>query len=176
MLAKRIIPCLDCDRGRVVKGVNFQGLRDVGDPVEIARRYEADLADELVFYDITATSDGRAIMADVVRKVCDSVFMPVTVGGGIRRVDDARQLIQAGAEKVSLNSAAVRDPQLLRQISDTFGACATVLGLDANRVKQDDGSERWEVVINGGRKATGKGEQRDSNPRPPRPQRGALTN
>lgn len=127
----------------------------MGDPVEIARRYERDLADELVFYDITASSDGRDIMADVVRRVCESVFMPITVGGGIRSVDDARRLIQAGAEKVSINSAAVHNPQLIRQISEAFGACATVLGLDANRVKQADGTERWEVFINGGRKATG---------------------
>src|SRR5690606_28483241 len=97
LFTKRIIPCLDCDKGRVVKGVNFQGLRDVGDPVEFARAYERDLADELVFYDITASSDAREIMADVVRRVCDSVFMPITVGGGIRSVDDARRLIQAGA-------------------------------------------------------------------------------
>ena len=156
MLCKRIIPCLDCDRGRVVKGVNFTGLRDVGDPTELARGYERDGADELVFYDISASHEGRAIMADVVRQVCDSIFMPVTVGGGIRSVEDAGRLIQAGAEKVSLNSAAVADPELIRRISDRFGTCATVLGLDANRVHDAEGTEHWEVFINGGRTGTGR--------------------
>ena len=154
-LLKRIIPCLDCDAGRVVKGVKFQGIRDVGDPVEVARRYEADGADELVFYDITASADGRGIMADVVRGVCDSVFMPVTVGGGIRTLADATRLIQAGAEKVSLNSAAVARPELIREVADRFGSCATVLGLDANRVETIDG-EQWRVFVNGGRSDTGR--------------------
>ncbi len=155
LLLRRIIPCLDCDAGRVVKGVNFKGIRDVGDPVEIARRYEADGADELVFYDITASHEGRGIMADVVRGVCDSVFMPVTVGGGIRTLEDATRLIQAGAEKVSLNSAAVARPELIEEVSRRFGRCATVLGLDANLVQTPDG-ERWRVFVAGGRKDTGR--------------------
>src|SRR5271170_4855170 len=117
MLTKRIIPCLDVDRGRVVKGVNFLNLRDAGDPVEVARRYEEDGADELVFLDISASHEGRAIMLDVVRRVSEEIFMPFTVGGGIRSIDDATQLIQAGAEKVSLNSAAVRTPDLISQVS-----------------------------------------------------------
>ncbi len=156
MLAKRIIPCLDVDRGRVVKGVKFFDHVDAGDPVEQALFYDAGGADELVFYDITASHEGRGIMAEVVRRVADSVFMPITVGGGIGSVDDAAKLIQAGAEKVSINSSAVRDPELLSQIARRFGRCATVLGLDANRVKRADGSEFWEVFINGGRVGTGR--------------------
>jgi cyclase len=156
MLSKRIIPCLDVDRGRVVKGVKFFDHVDAGDPVEQARRYQNDGADELVFYDITASFEGRQIMADLVEKVMDNVFMPLTVGGGIRTLDDATKLIQAGAEKVSLNSAAVKNPKLIAEISRKFGRCATVLGLDANRV-QKDGREFWEVFINGGRVGTGIG-------------------
>jgi cyclase len=154
MLTKRIIPCLDVDRGRVVKGVQFFDHVDAGDPVELARRYQADGADELVFYDISASHEGREIMADLVRRVMDVIFMPLTVGGGIRTLDDATRLIQAGAEKVSLNSAAVRNPQLLAEVARKFGRCATVLGLDANRVKKD-GVEIWEVFVNGGRVGTG---------------------
>src|SRR6476659_6532077 len=150
MLTKRIIPCLDVDRGRVVKGVNFLQLRDAGDPVEVARRYEEDGADELVFLDISASHEGRDILLDVVRRVAEELFMPFTVGGGIRTREDATRLIQAGAEKVSVNSAAVRDPALVTQIARKFGSCATVLGLDANRVQQD-GKEVWHVFINGGR-------------------------
>jgi cyclase len=154
MLLKRIIPCLDIDRGRVVKGVNFVGLRDAGDPVAIAERYDADGADELVFLDISASHEGRDILLDVVRRVSERVFMPLTVGGGIRTVDDATRLIQAGAEKVSLNSAAVKTPDLIRQVSAKFGACATVVNIDPRRV-QKDGGEFWEVHINGGRTPTG---------------------
>src|SRR6186713_609383 len=132
LLTKRIIPCLDVDRGRVVKGTNFLNLRDAGDPVEVARRYEEEGADELVFLDISASHEGRAIMLDVVRRVSEQIFMPFTVGGGIRTLDDATRLIQAGAEKVSLNSAAVRNPKLLAEVARKFGTCATVLGLDAN--------------------------------------------
>lgn len=154
MLAKRIIPCLDVDRGRVVKGVKFFDHVDAGDPIEQARRYQADGADELVFYDITASHEGREIMADLVRRVCEQVFMPLCVGGGVRTLDDAVGLIQAGAEKVSVNSAAVRRPALIREISQRFGANATVLGLDANRVLVD-GREAWHVFINGGRVDTG---------------------
>jgi cyclase len=156
MLAKRIIPCLDVDRGRVVKGVKFFDHVDAGDPLEQAKFYDEAGADELVFYDITASHEGRGIMADVVRAVADSVFMPITVGGGIRTLDDATRLIQAGAEKVSINSAGVKNPQLLSDISRKFGTCATVLGIDANRVKRADGTEFWEVFVNGGRVGTGK--------------------
>src|SRR3974377_1741372 len=126
MLTKRIIPCLDVDRGRVVKGINFLELRDAGDPVEIARRYEDEGADELVFLDISASHEGRAILLQVVQQVSEEIFMPFTVGGGIRTLDDATRLIQAGAEKVSLNSAAVKNPDLVRDVSRKFGACATV--------------------------------------------------
>jgi cyclase len=155
MLTKRIIPCLDVDRGRVVKGVKFFDHVDAGDPVEQAKRYQEQGADELVFYDITASHEGRAIMADLVSHVVEQIFMPLTVGGGIRTLDDATRLIQAGAEKVSLNSAAVRNPDLIHQVSRKFGRCATVLGLDANRVKDAAGSESWRVFVNGGRVDTG---------------------
>lgn len=144
------------DRGRVVKGVKFFDHVDAGDPVVQAKRYQNDGADELVFYDITASFEGRQIMADLVAQVMDNVFMPITVGGGIRTLDDATRLIQAGAEKVSLNSAAVRNPNLIHEISRKFGRCATVLGVDANRVKKDH-VETWEVFINGGRLGTGIG-------------------
>src|SRR3954467_12637047 len=154
MLTRRIIPCLDVDRGRVVKGVKFFDHVDAGDPVEQAKRYQKDGADELVFYDITASHEGRDIMADLVSKVVEQCFMPLTVGGGIRTLDDATRLIQAGAEKVSINSSAVKNPKLLAEISRKFGRCATVLGLDANRV-QIDGKEQWHVFINGGRVDTG---------------------
>ena len=154
MLTKRIIPCLDVDRGRVVKGVKFFDHVDAGDPVEQARRYQEQGADELVFYDITASHEGRQIMADLVSKVVEQIFMPLTVGGGIRTLDDATRLIQAGAEKVSLNSAAVRNPDLIAQVARKFGRCATVLGLDANRV-HIDGREQWRVFVNGGRLDTG---------------------
>ncbi|MGA2498734.1 MAG: imidazole glycerol phosphate synthase subunit HisF [Tepidisphaeraceae bacterium] len=154
MLTRRIIPCLDVDRGRVVKGIKFFDHVDAGDPVEQARRYQDDGADELVFYDITASHEGREIMADLVRKVMEHIFMPLTVGGGIRTLDDATRLIQAGAEKVSVNSAAVKNPELIAEISRKFGRCATVLGLDANRVSID-GAEKWRVFINGGRVNTG---------------------
>jgi cyclase len=156
MLTKRIIPCLDVDRGRVVKGVKFFDHVDAGDPVEQARRYQDDGADELVFYDISASHEGRDIMADLVGRVVEQIFMPLTVGGGIRTLDDATRLIQAGAEKVSVNSAAVKTPKLIAEIARKFGRCATVLGLDANRVKDlGTGRERWEVFVNGGRTPTG---------------------
>ena len=155
MLTKRIIPCLDVDRGRVVKGVKFFDHVDAGDPVQQAKRYQEQGADELVFYDISASHEGRQIMADLVSHVVEECFMPLTVGGGIRTLDDATRLIQAGAKKVSVNSAAVKSPKLLAEIARKFGRCATVLGLDANRVKQPDGAETWEVFINGGRTPTG---------------------
>jgi len=144
MLTKRIIPCLDVDRGRVVKGVNFLSLRDAGDPVEVARRYEEAGADELVFLDISASHEGRAIMLDVVRRVSEEIFMPFTVGGGIRTLDDATRLIQAGAEKVSINSAAVRTPELITQVAGKFGRCATVVNIDPKRVARGAGRETRE--------------------------------
>src|SRR4051794_20491593 len=154
MLTKRIIPCLDVDRGRVVKGVHFLQLRDAGDPVEVARRYEADGADELVFLDISASHEGREILLDVVRQVSEQIFMPFTVGGGIRTLEDATRLIQAGAEKVSINSAAVRNPQLVSDVAGKFGRCATVVNIDPRRVSRD-GRTVWEVHVNGGRVPTG---------------------
>ncbi|HEX3150509.1 MAG TPA: imidazole glycerol phosphate synthase subunit HisF [Gemmataceae bacterium] len=154
MLTKRIIPCLDVNRGRVVKGTNFVGLRDAGDPVEVARRYEADGADELVFLDISASHEGRAILLDMIRQVAEQIFMPFTVGGGIRTLADATQIIQAGAEKVSLNSAAVKTPDLISEVSGKFGACATVVNIDPRRVMRE-GREFWEVHVNGGRVPTG---------------------
>src|SRR5262245_28057508 len=156
MLTKRIIPCLDVDRGRVVKGVNFLHLRDAGDPVEVARRYEEAGADELVFLDISASHEGRQIMLDVVRRVAEEVFMPFTVGGGIRTVEDATRLIQAGAEKVSLNSAAVKTPELIAGVARKFGRCATVVNIDPRRVRKPPAEDEWwEVHINGGRTPTG---------------------
>jgi cyclase len=154
MLTKRIIPCLDVDRGRVVKGVNFLHLRDAGDPVEVARRYEEDGADELIFLDISASHEGREIMLDVVRRVSEEIFMPFTVGGGIRTLEDATRLIKAGAEKVSINSAAVKTPDLITAIAVKFGRNATVVNIDPRRVKRD-GQDTWELHINGGRVPTG---------------------
>lgn len=147
MLSKRIIPCLDVTGGRVVKGVNFIGLRDAGDPIELAERYNAQGADELVFLDITASSDARNIMADVVARTARRVFIPLTVGGGIRSVADARQILLSGADKVSVNTAAVRRPELIRELSEEFGAQAVVLAIDARR----SGEGRWNVYTKGGR-------------------------
>lgn len=159
MLAKRVIPCLDVDRGRVVKGTNFVNLRDAGDPVEVAARYEREGADELVFLDICASHEGRDTMLDIVRRVAEQVFMPFTIGGGIRTLEDVRGLIQAGAEKVSINSAAVKTPELITEVSRAFGSCATVVNIDPKRIQHTDDSgqqrEVWEVHINGGRLATG---------------------
>jgi len=174
MLAKRIIPCLDVNRGRVVKGVNFLNLRDAGDPVEVARRYEEDGADELVFLDITASHEGREIMLDVVRRVSEEIFMPFCVGGGIRTLEDATQLIQAGAEKISLNTSAVKTPELITQAARRFGSQAAVVNIDPRRVaratvRQGDALPSlpvapspprpldgiWEVHISGGRIPTG---------------------
>jgi len=150
MLAKRIIPCLDIKDGRVVKGVNFVNLRDAGDPVEQARLYDAQGADELVFLDISATHEGRKTTLDLVSRVAETVFMPLTVGGGIREVDDMRNLLLAGADKVSVNSAAVKRPELLYEGASRFGAQCIVLAIDAHR---NDLS--WEVFVNGGRVSTG---------------------
>jgi cyclase len=147
MLAKRIIPCLDVTAGRVVKGVNFVNLRDAGDPVELAARYNEQGADELVFLDITASSDDRDTMVDVVARTAREVFIPLTVGGGIRSVDDALRILHAGADKVSVNTAAVRRPELISELSAEFGAQAVVLAIDARRRGQD----RWNVYTRGGR-------------------------
>lgn len=152
MLAKRIIPCLDVTGGRVVKGVNFVGLRDAGDPVELATRYNEQGADELVFLDITASSDGRATMADVVARTAARVFIPLTVGGGIRSVADGRTILLAGADKVSVNTAAVQRPALIHELSEEFGAQAVVLAIDARRRKDGTG---WNVFVKGGREDTG---------------------
>ena len=151
MLAKRIIPCLDVTGGRVVKGVNFLQLRDAGDPVELAERYNEQGADELVFLDITASSDARDIMADLVARTARRVFIPLTVGGGLRSVADARAIVLAGADKVSVNTAAVRRPELIRELSLEFGAQAVVLAIDARR--SDEG--RWNVYTKGGRQDEG---------------------
>ena len=147
MLAKRIIPCLDVTGGRVVKGVHFVGLRDAGDPVELAARYNDQGADELVFLDITASSDAREIMADLVDRTARKVFIPLTVGGGIRSIDDARKILHSGAEKVSVNTAAVRRPPLIKELSEEFGAQAVVLAIDAR--KNSNGG--WNVFTRGGR-------------------------
>jgi imidazole glycerol-phosphate synthase subunit HisF len=155
MLAKRIIPCLDVNHGRVVKGTNFLNLRDAGDPVEVAARYDHEGADELVFLDITASHEDRAILLDVVRRTAEVCFMPLTVGGGIRNLDDIRTLLSAGADKVSINSAAVRDPELVRQAARRFGSQCIVVNIDPKRVTRD-GREAWEVHINGGRVPTGR--------------------
>ena len=154
MLAKRIIPCLDVDRGRVVKGTNFVNLRDAGDPVEVAARYEAEGADELVFLDITASSQQRDILLDVVRRTAEVVFMPLTVGGGIRSLEDIRALLNAGSDKVSINSAACRDPDFVRQAARRFGSQSIVVNIDPKRVRKN-GRESWEVHIDGGRIRTG---------------------
>ena len=154
MLAKRVIPCLDVDRGRVVKGTNFVNLRDAGDPVEVAARYEEEGADELVFLDITASHEGRDIMLSVVRRTAEQIFMPLTVGGGVRTLDDIRALLLAGSDKVSINSAAVKDPQFVRDAARRFGSQCIVVNIDPKRV-QVDGREKWEVHINGGRIGTG---------------------
>jgi len=165
MLAKRIIPCLDIKGGRVVKGVNFVNLRDAGDPVENARLYDAEGADELVFLDISATPEGRATTVEMVRQVAVEVFMPFTVGGGVRAVEDVRALLLAGADKVSINTAAVRNPGLLTAAAERFGSQCIVVAVDARRIADDHpfpspspargGEHRWEVYVSGGRTPTG---------------------
>jgi cyclase len=169
MLTKRIIPCLDVNAGRVVKGVNFENLRDAGDPVEVARRYEEQGADELVFLDITASHEQRGIMLEVVRQVAEQCFMPFTVGGGIRTIDDVTRLIQAGAEKVSINTAAVKTPGIIRDTAKRFGSCATVVNIDPKRVEASEFERRtgrkpgqlsrdgrvFEVHTRGGREPSG---------------------
>jgi cyclase len=150
-LAKRIIPCLDVDNGRVVKGVKFVDIRDAGDPVEIARRYDEQGADELVFLDITASSDNRETLVHVVERMAAEVFIPLTVGGGIRRLEDVRRMLNAGADKVSINTAAVARPAFVKEASDHFGSQCIVVAIDAKQV----GPDKWEVFTHGGRKATG---------------------
>jgi len=152
-LAKRIIPCLDVTAGRVVKGVNFVELRDAGDPVEIARRYDAQGADEITFLDITATSDGRDLILHIIEAVASQVFIPLTVGGGVRSVDDVRRLLNAGADKISINSAAISNPQFVAEAAEKYGSQCIVVAIDAKR--SGDNNNQWEVFTHGGRKPTG---------------------
>ena len=154
-LAKRIIPCLDVDNGRVVKGVKFVDIRDAGDPVEIARRYDLEGADEITFLDITASSDDRETMVHVVEQVASEVFIPLTVGGGIRTVDDIRRMLNAGADKVAINTAAVFNPEFVREASSRVGSQCIVVAIDAKRVSGEGEPPRWEIFTHGGRKPTG---------------------
>ena len=155
MLAKRIIPCLDVDRGRVVKGIRFVSLVDAGDPIEQAKRYDAEGADELTFLDITASSDKREIVAALVRRVADEVFIPFTVGGGLRSLEDFRAVLRSGADKVSLNTAAIEEPELISKGAEVFGSQCMVVSIDARRRNSSDASEGWSVFTYGGRKQTG---------------------
>ncbi len=154
-LAKRIIPCLDVENGRVVKGVNFVDIRDAGDPVEIAIRYNEQGADEITFLDITASHEGRDTTVHTVEKIAEEVFIPLTVGGGIRTVDDIRTMLNAGADKVSINTAAIHNPDLVRESAERFGSQCIVVAIDAKRVADVDGQPRWEIFTHGGRKPTG---------------------
>ena len=155
MLARRVIPCLDVTGGRVVKGIHFGNLRDAGDPVEAAARYDAEGADELTFLDITASSDGRDTILEVIEAVARQVFIPLTVGGGVRRVEDVRSLLNSGADKVSINTAAVADPELVERASGRFGSQCIVVAIDARRRDRADATRGWEVFTHGGRRATG---------------------
>lgn len=154
MLAKRIIPCLDVDRGRVVKGMQFLSLVDAGDPVEQAKKYDEQGADELVFLDITASSDKRSIVADLVRKVADQVFIPFTVGGGLNSIEDVRAMLRAGADKVSINTAAIVRPALITEGAEVFGSQCIMVAIDARRRDRNDPSKGWEVFTHGGRRST----------------------
>lgn len=154
-LAKRIIPCLDVDNGRVVKGVKFVEIRDAGDPVEIARRYDQEGADEITFLDITASSDNRETIVHVVEAVAGEVFIPLTVGGGIRQVDDIRRMLNAGADKVAINTAAVFNPEFVKQAADRVGSQCIVVAIDAKQVNSEGAPPRWEIFTHGGRKPTG---------------------
>jgi cyclase len=154
-LAKRIIPCLDVDNGRVVKGVKFVDIRDAGDPVEVARRYDREGADEITFLDITATHDNRDTIVHVVEQVASEVFIPLTVGGGIRTLNDIRRMLNAGADKVGINSAAVFNPEFVREAAERFGSQCIVVAIDAKKVSQPGEADRWEIFTHGGRKATG---------------------
>jgi cyclase len=155
VIAKRIIPCLDVDAGRVVKGVRFVDIRDAGDPVEVARRYNEEGADEICFLDITASSDARDTMVHVVERVASEVFIPLTVGGGIRRAEDIRRLLNAGADKVSINTAAVFNPEFVKEATDSFGSQCIVVAIDAKQASGRDEPPRWEIYTHGGRKPTG---------------------
>ena len=155
MLAKRIIPCLDVDRGRVVKGIRFISLTDAGNPVEQAVRYDAEGADELTFLDIAASSEKRDIVAELVRRVADEVFIPFTVGGGLRSLEDLRAVLRSGADKVSLNTAAIEQPELIKEGAETFGSQCVVVSIDARRRNANDASKGWEVYTHGGRRPTG---------------------
>ncbi|MHA7810560.1 MAG: imidazole glycerol phosphate synthase subunit HisF [Marinobacter adhaerens] len=154
-LAKRIIPCLDVDKGRVVKGVNFVDIRDAGDPVEVARRYNEQGADEITFLDITASHESRDTTYETVERMAAEVFIPLTVGGGVRTVDDIRKLLNAGADKVSINTAAVFNPEFVREAADRFGSQCIVVAIDAKRVSEEGEEHRWEIFTHGGRKPTG---------------------
>ena len=154
-LAKRIIPCLDVDKGRVVKGVRFTDIRDAGDPVEVARRYNEEGADEITFLDITASHEGRDTMLHTVERMASQVFIPLTVGGGVRTLEDIRNLLNAGADKVSINSAAVKDPEFIRAAADRFGSQCIVIAIDAKKVSAESESNRWEIFTHGGRSTTG---------------------
>lgn len=154
-LAKRIIPCLDVNNGRVVKGVKFVDIRDAGDPVEIARRYDREGADEITFLDITATHDNRDTIVHVVEQVASEVFIPLTVGGGIRTLEDIRRMLNAGADKVGINSAAVFNPEFVSEAAQRFGSQCIVVAIDAKKVSQSGESDRWEIFTHGGRKGTG---------------------
>lgn len=154
-LAKRIIPCLDVDNGRVVKGVNFVDIRDAGDPVEIAKRYNEQGADEITFLDITATHEGRDTTVHMVERIADEVFIPLTVGGGIRELSDIRTMLNAGADKVGINSAAIYNPDFVREAAEKFGSQCIVVAIDAKQVESTTGQPRWEIFTHGGRKATG---------------------
>jgi cyclase len=154
-LAKRIIPCLDVDCGRVVKGVQFVDIRDAGDPVEVAKRYNEQGADEITFLDITATHEGRETTVHIVERIASEVFIPLTVGGGIRTIEDIRTMLNAGADKVGINSAAVFDPEFVKRASERFGAQCIVVAIDAKKVSADGEASRWEIFTHGGRKPTG---------------------
>lgn len=154
-LAKRIIPCLDVDNGRVVKGVKFVDIRDAGDPVEVARRYDREGADEITFLDITASSDDRETIVHVVEQVAEQVFIPLTVGGGIRTMDDVRRMLNAGADKVAINTAAVFNPEFVKEASERVGSQCIVVAIDAKKVSHEDEPNRWEIFTHGGRKPTG---------------------
>jgi cyclase len=154
-LAKRIIPCLDVDNGRVVKGVKFINIKDAGDPVEVARRYDREGADEITFLDITATSDNRETIVHVVEQVASEVFIPLTVGGGIRELNDIRRMLHAGADKVGINSAAVFRPEFVREAAEKFGSQCIVVAIDAKKVSTQSEQNRWEIFTHGGREATG---------------------
>jgi len=154
-LAKRIIPCLDVDNGRVVKGVQFVDIRDAGDPVEVARRYDEEGADEITFLDITASSDNRETIIHVVEAVASQVFIPLTVGGGIRKVEDIRRMLNAGADKVGINTAAIFNPEFVRVAAESFGSQCIVVAIDAKKISKDGEQNRWEIFTHGGRKPTG---------------------